>query len=60
MIDILVNNAAFQRTYEKFEDIPDGEFERTYHVNVFAMFRLCKALLPQIKEGGWKYPKFCV
>ena len=47
-----VNNAAFQRTYEKFEDIPDGEFERTYHVNVFAMFRLCKALLPQIKEGG--------
>ena len=51
-IDILVNNAAFQRTYEKFEDIPDDEFERTYHVNVFAMFRLCKALLPQIKEGG--------
>ncbi len=51
-IDILVNNAAFQRTYDKFEDIPDDEFERTYHVNVFAMFRLCKALLPQIKEGG--------
>lgn len=51
-IDILVNNAAFQRTYEKFEEIPDDEFERTYQVNVFAMFRLCKALLPQIKAGG--------
>jgi NAD(P)-dependent dehydrogenase (short-subunit alcohol dehydrogenase family) len=51
-IDILVNNAAFQRTYEKFEDIPDDEFEETYRVNVFAMFRLCKALLPQMKEGG--------
>jgi NAD(P)-dependent dehydrogenase (short-subunit alcohol dehydrogenase family) len=51
-IDILVNNAAFQRTYEKFEDIPDDEFEETYRVNVFAMFRLCKAILPQMKEGG--------
>jgi NAD(P)-dependent dehydrogenase (short-subunit alcohol dehydrogenase family) len=51
-IDILVNNAAFQRTYEKFEDIPDDEFEETYRVNVFGMFRLCKAILPQMKEGG--------
>ena len=51
-IDILVNNAAFQRTYKKFEDISDDEFEETYRVNVFAMFRFCKALLPQMKEGG--------
>ena len=51
-IDILVNNGAFQRTYEKFEDIPDDEFEETYRVNVFAMFRLCKAILPRMKEGG--------
>jgi NAD(P)-dependent dehydrogenase (short-subunit alcohol dehydrogenase family) len=51
-IDLLVNNAAFQRTYEKFEDIPDDEFEEAYRVNVFAMFRLCKVILPQMKEGG--------
>jgi NAD(P)-dependent dehydrogenase (short-subunit alcohol dehydrogenase family) len=51
-IDILVNNAAFQRSHEKFEDISDDEFEETYRVNVFAMFRLCKALLPQMKAGG--------
>ena len=51
-IDILVNNAAFQRTYEKLEDIPNEEFEETYRVNVFAMFRLCKAILPQMKKGG--------
>ena len=51
-VDILVNNAAFQRTYENFEDISDDEFEETYRVNVFAMFRLCKAILPQMKEGG--------
>jgi NAD(P)-dependent dehydrogenase (short-subunit alcohol dehydrogenase family) len=51
-IDILVNNAAFQRTYEKFEDISDEEFEETYRVNVFGMFRLCKAILPQMEAGG--------
>jgi NAD(P)-dependent dehydrogenase (short-subunit alcohol dehydrogenase family) len=38
-IDILVNNAAFQRSYDKFEDISDDEFEETFRVNVFAMFR---------------------
>jgi NAD(P)-dependent dehydrogenase (short-subunit alcohol dehydrogenase family) len=51
-IDLLVNNAAYQRTYEKFEDIPDEEFEETYRVNVFAMFRLCKAILPTMRKGG--------
>lgn len=51
-IDILVNNAAYQRSYAKFEDIPDDEFEETYRVNVFAMFRLCKKLLPQMPKGG--------
>ena len=48
VVDILVNNAGFQRTYENFEDIPDDEFEETYRVNIFAMFRLCKAILPQM------------
>jgi NAD(P)-dependent dehydrogenase (short-subunit alcohol dehydrogenase family) len=51
-IDILVNNAAFQRAYERFEDISDDEFEEAYRVNIFAMFRLCKAILPQMKAGG--------
>jgi hypothetical protein len=50
-INILVNNAAYQRSYEKLEDISDEEFEQTYRVNVFAMFRLCKAILPQMNES---------
>lgn len=51
-IDILVNNAAFQRSYDKFEDIPDDEFEETYRVNVFAMFWLCRHILPQMRDGA--------
>jgi NAD(P)-dependent dehydrogenase (short-subunit alcohol dehydrogenase family) len=51
-IDILVNNAAFQRSYDEIADIPDDEFEETFRVNVFALFYLTKALLPQMKTGG--------
>jgi NAD(P)-dependent dehydrogenase (short-subunit alcohol dehydrogenase family) len=51
-IDILVNNAAFQRTYKDFDDIPEEEFEETFRVNVFGMFRLCKYLLPKMPKGG--------
>ena len=36
----------------KFEDIPEDEFEEAYRVNVFAMFRLCKVILPQMNESG--------
>lgn len=51
-IDILVNNAAFQRSREKLSDTDDEEFVKTYEVNVFAMFRLCQLLLPKIPAGG--------
>jgi NAD(P)-dependent dehydrogenase (short-subunit alcohol dehydrogenase family) len=51
-IDILVNNAAYQRSYAAFEDIPEEEFEEAFRVNVFAMFRLCQKLLPQMPKGG--------
>src|ERR1700752_4053819 len=31
--DIVVNNAAYQRTYEKPADIPEREFDRTFRTN---------------------------
>ena len=51
-LDVLVNNAAFQRTYESLEEIPDDEWDRTFQVNVTAMFHLCKAALPHMKPGA--------
>jgi len=51
-VDLLVNNAALQRTYHSLEEIPDDEFEETFRVNVFAMYWLCKKLLPKIPKGG--------
>ncbi|MDB4887456.1 MAG: short-chain dehydrogenase/reductase [Gemmatimonadetes bacterium] len=51
-LDILVNNAAFQRTHESMLDIPSAEFEYTFRTNVFAMFWLCQAALEHLPEGG--------
>ncbi len=51
-LDILVNNAAFQRTYDKIEDVPTAEFIRTFQTNVYAMFWLCRAALPRMKPGS--------
>jgi uncharacterized protein YrzB (UPF0473 family) len=45
-LDILINNAAFQRTHEKIEEFSSEEFDKTYKTNVYAMFYLCKAALP--------------
>ena len=51
-LDILVNNAAFQRTYEKIEDITAEEWDRTFRVNVHAMFYLSQAAVPHMRAGG--------
>lgn len=51
-VDVLVNNAAHQMTYEKVEDISDDEWDRTFDINIGAMFRLVKAALPHMKSGS--------
>jgi NAD(P)-dependent dehydrogenase (short-subunit alcohol dehydrogenase family) len=51
-IDVLVNNAAFQRTYEAIEGIPDDEWDYTFKTNITAMFHLCKAAVPHMESGG--------
>jgi NAD(P)-dependent dehydrogenase (short-subunit alcohol dehydrogenase family) len=51
-IDILVNNAAHQASFESLEDIPDHEWERTFAVNISAMFYLTKAAVPHMEAGS--------
>jgi NAD(P)-dependent dehydrogenase (short-subunit alcohol dehydrogenase family) len=51
-IDILVNNAAHQMTFEALEDIPDEEWDKTFATNIHAMFYLAKAALPHMAEGS--------
>jgi NAD(P)-dependent dehydrogenase (short-subunit alcohol dehydrogenase family) len=51
-LDVLVNNAAFQRTHESIAEISSEEFDRTFRTNVYAMFWLSKHALPHLPEGG--------
>jgi NAD(P)-dependent dehydrogenase (short-subunit alcohol dehydrogenase family) len=51
-IDILVNNAAFQRSYDTLEDIPPEEWRRTFQTNVDGMFHLCQAAVPHMQAGA--------
>jgi len=51
-IDVLVNNAAYQMTHEKVEEIPDEEWQHTFDVNITAMFRLVQAALPHLGKGA--------
>jgi NAD(P)-dependent dehydrogenase (short-subunit alcohol dehydrogenase family) len=51
-IDVLVNNAAHQRTYAALEDIPDEDWERTLETNLTAMFRLCRSAVPHMPTGS--------
>jgi NAD(P)-dependent dehydrogenase (short-subunit alcohol dehydrogenase family) len=51
-LDILVNNAAFQRTHERIEEFTTDEFDATFKTNVYAMFWLCRAALPRMKPGA--------
>jgi NAD(P)-dependent dehydrogenase (short-subunit alcohol dehydrogenase family) len=51
-LDILVNNAAMQRTHESIEEISSEEWDKTFRVNIHAMFYLCKAAMPHLQPGS--------
>jgi NAD(P)-dependent dehydrogenase (short-subunit alcohol dehydrogenase family) len=51
-IDILVNNAAFQMSHQSIQEMSSEEWDHTFRTNIYAMFYLCKAALPHMREGG--------
>ena len=51
-LDILVNNAAFQRTYGDIADIAAEEWDKTFRTNIYAPFFLSKAAAPHMKPGS--------
>lgn len=51
-IDILVNNAAYQKHRKTLEDLSCEQWERTFRTNIFSCFSLVKFAIPHIPEGG--------
>ncbi len=51
-LDILVNNAAFQRTCDKLEEFTEEDFDATFRTNVYGTFFMSQAAIPKMKPGG--------
>jgi NAD(P)-dependent dehydrogenase (short-subunit alcohol dehydrogenase family) len=51
-VDVLVNNAVFQRTYQSLDEVPDEEWDYTFRANIAAMFHLAKAAVPHMRPGS--------
>ncbi len=51
-LDILVNNAAHQATFEKIEDISAEEWDVTFRTNIYSQFYLAKAAVAHMKPGS--------
>ena len=51
-IDVLVNNAAHQMSFETIDDISDEEWDLTFATNISAMFYITKAAVPHMKDGS--------
>jgi len=51
-LDILVNNAAYQQTHDRVEEISDEEWALTFQTNIFGYFYMVKACLHYMQEGA--------
>ncbi len=51
-LDIVVNNAAFQKSYSSLDEIPDEELEAAFQTNIQSIFFFARAALPHLPPGG--------
>ena len=51
-IDVLVNNAAHQMSFGSLEEISDEEWNKTFAINISAMFHITQAALPHMRAGS--------
>ncbi len=51
-LDILVHNAGKQIAVDDILELSTEQLQRTFAVNVYAMFWLCKAALPHLPKGA--------
>lgn len=50
-LDVLVNNAAFQKGRPSLDELSDEQWDHTFKANIYAYFRVAKAALRHLKRG---------
>ena len=51
-LDVLVNNAAYQMSFESIDEITPEEWDKTFRTNIHAFFYLSKEALRHMKAGA--------
>jgi NAD(P)-dependent dehydrogenase (short-subunit alcohol dehydrogenase family) len=51
-LDVLVNNAAYQKNVQTLGEVTDEQWDYTFRTNIYAYFHLAKAALKHLKAGG--------
>ncbi len=51
-LDILVNNVAYQSPVDSLEELSDEQWRHTFAVNIDSFFRVTKAALRHLPDGG--------
>jgi len=51
-LDILVNNAAFQKDVESVEELTEQQWDKTFRTNIYGYFHMVKAAISHLKAGG--------
>ena len=51
-LDILVNNAAYQRHRDSLEDLSEEQWDETFRTNVYGYFYMAKHAVPHMKRGS--------
>jgi len=51
-LDVLVNNAAFQATQDRLEDVTEEQLRRTFETNLFGYVFMAQAALPHMGTGA--------
>lgn len=51
-LDILVNNAAYQKNQESIDDVTEEQWDKTFRTNIYGYFYMVKAVMPHLKQGS--------
>ncbi len=52
-VDILINSAGIAGPNKPLWEVTDDEWDRTFAINVYGTFNLCRAFIPGMRERGW-------
>jgi len=51
-LDVLVNNAGYQKNQKNLADVTEEQWDHTFRTNIYGYFHMVKAAVPNMKAGS--------